>query len=139
MARSSGNILDSNKQNAKEHPSVRTTLLSCLLNSNARIEKETSPDGKIKWNPVGNSSEAPLVVAAQKIDLTPEKGQQMFPRLFEVPFSSARKMMLTAHDCSAQSALAGLKLTGGPKVLTVVKGAPDRVLKVCSRWACKNG
>ncbi|CAK0836226.1 unnamed protein product [Prorocentrum cordatum] len=134
-----GRILNKDNQDAKENPSVRTTLLSCLLNSNARIEKETLPTGGIKWNPVGNSSEAPLVVAAQKIDLTPEKGQKMFPRLFEVPFSSSRKMMLTAHDCSSQTALAGLKLTSGSKVLTVVKGAPDRVLKVCSRWARKDG
>jgi len=121
-------------QDAKENPSVRTTLLAAVLNSNARIEKVGD-----KWEPKGNSSEAPLVVAAQKIGLTPEIGEQQFPRLFEVPFSSSRKMMLTAHDCSRMTALSGLTLPAGSNVLTVVKGAPDRVLKVCNRWVRHDG
>jgi magnesium-transporting ATPase (P-type) len=48
-------------------------------------------------------------------------------------------MMLTAHDSSQMTALSGLTLPAGSKVLTVVKGAPDRVLKVCNRWSRKDG
>jgi Ca2+-transporting ATPase len=45
-----------------------------------------------------------------------------FPRIFEIPFSSERKMMTTVHD-----------LPGRDKVLVATKGAPEIVLRICDR------
>ena len=47
-----------------------------------------------KWTPYGNSSEAPIVVAAGKIGLWSEDLERTMPRVFEVPFSSSRKVCI---------------------------------------------
>jgi magnesium-transporting ATPase (P-type) len=134
----SGKVKNKDGQVATQDPPVRTVLLAALLNSNASVDKITK-NGVTQWEPKGNSSEAPLVVAAQKIDLTRDIGERAFPRLFEVPFSSSRKMMLTGHGISGQTKMEGMELADGSKVLVVVKGAPDRVLKVCSKRANRDG
>jgi magnesium-transporting ATPase (P-type) len=125
--------------------------MAALLCSNARVELVKPKDEEERkklgsegtWQPRGNSSEAPIVVAAMKIGMDPDKANDpdkgQFPRMFEVPFSSARKMMLTCADCSRQTAMEGLPLPEGSKALVCVKGAPDRVLKVCTHWSLRNG
>merc|ERR1719198_892297 len=107
-------------QNAAADPAVVAALSSALLCSNTKIveerdedagddnnnkkkkgeETEKNGDGEsnsngTKWVPYGNSSEAPIVVAAAKIGLWGDALEEELPRLFEVPFSSSRKMMLT--------------------------------------------
>ena len=48
--------------------------------------------------------------------------EKNFPKIFEIPFNSQKKMMTTAH-CSAK----------GYRVVT--KGAVERVLQICNRYA----
>eukprot|EP00948_MAST-09A_sp_MAST-9A-sp1_P000720 g720.t1 len=45
-----------------------------------------------QWMPNGNSSEVPIVVTGQKVGLYVERLQTVYPRVFEVPFASSRKM-----------------------------------------------
>jgi P-type E1-E2 ATPase len=57
---------------ANSHQVVRSTLSSAVLccNTTNILEKDPQkPDQPAKWKPHGNSSEAPLVVAAQKIGI----------------------------------------------------------------------
>jgi len=69
---------------------VRTTLLSCVLCSNTQL-KQQEVEGVMTWMPHGNSSEAPLVVAAAKAGIWEDYVAQEYPRVVEVPFRSARR------------------------------------------------
>lgn len=81
-------------EDAGEAAGVLATLGSAVLCSDARLERRTDPDtGVVKWTPHGNSSEAPLVVAAHKVGITLENLQLSHTRVAEIPFSSIRKMM----------------------------------------------
>lgn len=73
---------------------VLATLGSAVLCSDARLERRTDPDtGAVKWTPHGNSSEAPLVVAAHMVGITLEQLRLSHARVAEIPFSSVQKMM----------------------------------------------
>lgn len=112
---------------------VRSTLLAAVLCSDTGLLLATDPEtGAQAWQYRGNSSEAPLVVAAQKAGVGGLAGQ--YPRLLNIPFSSARKMMLTVSDVSGRRELCenGLQLPEGTVALTVCKGAPNWVLESCS-------
>ena len=88
-------------QEAKANPAVRSTLLSAALCCNARIAKEYDEALKDEfWRPKGNSSEAPIVVAAAEVGFCENQLAAEFPRCLEVPFSSSRKMMMTASKIS---------------------------------------
>merc|ERR1711977_187386 len=119
---------------------VRSTLLAALLNSNARVDREEE-DGEVRWVPHGNSSEVPIVVAAGKIGLQAEDAERVFPRVFQVPFSSSRKMMLTVCRTTGQTTLgdAGITLPTGTEMLACVKGAPNYIIDACTSSASADG
>jgi len=58
-----------NGASGTEDLSVRTTLLLGLLCSNTSLNQEEDEDGNLLWKPKGNSSEAPIIVAAGKLNL----------------------------------------------------------------------
>lgn len=74
---------------------VRSTLLAALLCSNTTIAKDEETG---LWQPRGNSSEAPLVVAAAKIGFWESEVSKNYPRVLEIPFNSSRKMMVTVCE-----------------------------------------
>ncbi|CAI5736850.1 unnamed protein product [Peronospora destructor] len=109
---------------------VRTTLLSAVLCSNTSLQQEESDTGASIWVPIGNSSEAPLVVAAAKAGIWREKAMKMYPRLMEVPFSSTRKMMITVNELPAGEPRLGLlQLPAKTMMIANVKGAPNYIVK----------
>ena len=67
----------------------------------------------------GDPTEGALVLAAAKLGLDKERLEQDMPRVGEVPFDSARKLMTTVHT----------RPEGGYRIL--VKGAPDVLLERC--------
>ncbi|MFC3890788.1 HAD-IC family P-type ATPase [Lentzea rhizosphaerae] len=71
-------------------PAVRECLLAGLACNDARIVEE---DGR--WLPVGDPTEAALVVAAQKIGLD---SSDLTGRVDVLPFSSERLFMATRHE-----------------------------------------
>merc|ERR1712241_1501735 len=93
-----------------------------------------------KWEPKGNSSEAPIVVAARKVGFD-ENVDKEYKRVLEVPFSSSRKMMLTVTDVSGRDHLCdtGMALPVGTKLLSVCKGAPNFILDHCTEQLCADG
>mmetsp|Transcript_88069 Transcript_88069/g.273603 ORF Transcript_88069/g.273603 Transcript_88069/m.273603 type:complete len:712 (+) Transcript_88069:2-2137(+) len=119
---------------------VRTSLLAALLCCNTTLKKVTDNEtGEERWEPKGNSSEAPIVVAAHKIEIAEESSE--YRRIFEVPFSSSRKMMLTVTDVSARDSLGkgGMSLPSGTTAVAVCKGAPNYILDHCEEQLLEDG
>jgi P-type Ca2+ transporter type 2C len=95
---------------------IRRTLGAGDLANNAALLQQ---DGR--WTIQGDPTEGALVVAARKVGLAAEELQRRYPRVGEVPFSSERKMMSTAHADEQ-----------GERVLVFAKGAPDVLLARCT-------
>lgn len=114
-------------------------LFYALLCSNARVQFD---EKEKKWEAVGNSSERPLVVAAKKAGFEAAEMEKLFPRIKENPFNSARKMMSTFHDCRSAPVQLREKVLGedlDAPYVSVVKGAPNFILKKCTKVLDDNG
>jgi Ca2+-transporting ATPase len=72
---------------------------------------------------VGDPTEAALVVLAAKLGVDAEETRRAYPRIAEVPFDSDYKFMATFHR---------IPVDGEERVIQLVKGGPDVVLKRCS-------
>ncbi|KAI8614826.1 hypothetical protein BC830DRAFT_1169101 [Chytriomyces sp. MP71] len=85
--------------------------------------KFTSNEGPIATREVlGDATEAGLVRFAASNLPTYDEAQNAFPKVFEIPFNSSNKWAMTIHK---------KKHANGSLVL-YIKGAPERVLKLCS-------
>jgi magnesium-transporting ATPase (P-type) len=117
-----------------------SAVFSAMLCCNTRIEKVVE-NGETKYEPKGNSSEAPIIVAGMKIGFKPEEIGKDCKRVLEVPFSSSRKMMLTVNDVTGRETLCqgGLKLPAGSKFYTVCKGAPNYIIDICTHISDEQG
>ena len=73
----------------------------------------------------GEPTEAALVAWAQKLELPKYDLKEKYPRVYELPFDSMRKMMSTVHPV-------------GDTYLQYTKGAPDVVLDRCA-YCLKEG
>jgi Ca2+-transporting ATPase len=87
-----------------------------LCNNAALVERSGH------WTVLGDPSEGALKVAAAKAGLETERLEARFARVGEVPFSSERKLMSTAHTDSERP----------ERVLLMTKGAPDVLLARCT-------
>ncbi|HVB21974.1 MAG TPA: cation-translocating P-type ATPase [Ktedonobacteraceae bacterium] len=96
---------------------VKTALRAAYLVNNATL---LSRDGS--WTIQGDPTEGALLVAAHKVELEEEDLEGRFPRTAEVPFSSERKLMSTAHRDALRD----------EHMLIFSKGAPDVLLARCA-------
>jgi len=94
--------------------SVKTLLIKATLCNDATLEQE---DGK--WVITGDPTEAALVVASAKANLSHGELKKTYPRVDELPFDSENQYMATLH--------------GGERPLIAVKGSPEAILKRCSQ------
>ncbi len=85
---------------------LRLALLPAALCADARIE-----DGRV----IGDPTEGALLALAAKAGLMAETENERRPRIAELPFDSATKLMATFHR-------------DGESILLCVKGAPDVLL-----------
>ena len=76
--------------------------------------------GRDGWSLVGDPTEGALVVLAAKGGIDAAEARTRLPRIAEVPFDSATKVMATFHELADSS--------GARTVRMFVKGAPDVVL-----------
>lgn len=77
-------------------------------------------------NVLGEPTECALVNFALSLDLNKNELLKASPRIAEAPFDSIRKMMTTVHKTSAG-------------VVQFTKGAPDEILKRCTKILTSNG
>ena len=91
-------------------------LLGMALCNDAVIRNEEG-----EWKLVGDPTEGALVVLAAKGDIDVADVRTRYPRIAEVPFDSATKVMATFHEVVGSS--------GERVVRMFVKGAPDVVLE----------
>jgi len=95
-----------------------TTDENLLLNAMSLCSDATlGEDGEA----VGEPTECALVNAATKAGLVKTEQALIFPRIGEAPFDSMRKMMSTVHQ------------TANGAIIQYTKGAPDEVLKKCTK------
>jgi Ca2+-transporting ATPase len=104
-------------------PEVRLEpfLLPMALASDATVR-----DGDL----VGDPTEGALVVLAAKGGLDVEETRRAYPRVAEVPFDAAYKLMATFHD---------VDVDGIPAVRCYVKGAPDVLLARATHYRDADG
>jgi magnesium-transporting ATPase (P-type) len=96
-------------------------------------------DGVMTWVPLGNSSEAPLIVAAAKAGIWEDYVADEYKRVVEVPFSSTRKMMITVNALPPNAKFGSLQLEPKAKFVACVKGAPNYILDNCTRYCRTDG
>merc|ERR1719350_2568798 len=128
-------------EDASQDIAVRSSLLAALLCCNTTLSKVKDPDtNEEKWEPKGNSSEAPIVVAARKIGFDENIGKE-YKRVLEIPFSSSRKMMLTVSDVTGRETICknGMALPSGAGLISVFKGAPNFILDHCVEQLMADG
>ena len=85
------------------------------LCSDARIEEGSD-------SAIGEPTECALVNYAHQLGMGKQALEMALPRIGEVPFDSGRKMMSTLHEDKDEL-----------KILQYTKGAPDEVLKKCTK------
>ncbi|KIY95681.1 ATPase, P-type (transporting), HAD superfamily, subfamily IC [Monoraphidium neglectum] len=106
--------LDGRELSADELAGVRAVLEGGVLCNDSAL----SEDGGA-FTPNGAPTEVSLITAALKAGINLDSLKAAKPRVGSVPFESEHKFMATVHEY------------GGRRVL-LVKGAPDRLLPMCS-------
>jgi P-type Ca2+ transporter type 2C len=120
------------------YPGVSLLLRALLLCNDAEIEQADTGDSRRVWRVIGDPTEGALVVAAAKAGFWREEVERDFPRIAEIPFDSERKRMTTVHEqrtfrrADEQVDLHDSLAHG--EYLAFVKGAPDVILNLCTRF-----
>jgi len=110
-----GFMLDGEGIEIEDYETVLETIRAGLLCNDAIVEHDG--DG---WKPEGDPTEAALIVLARKAGFEPDRENGDRPRLDAVPFASERRYMATLnHDHEGHHFI-------------YVKGAPERVLEMCT-------
>ena len=118
-------------QNKMQVVQVLTPNLSSGVNSNLTIElaamctdvEITYDNGKT--NISGDPTEIAIVDECYKLGKTKKSLYSQFERINDIPFDSTRKMMTTIHRM-------------GNKYRIITKGAPDVLVKRCSKYYSNN-
>ncbi len=118
-----------------EYPGVRTALWVGALNNDAQLEPVEGDDQSYRI--IGDPTEGSLLIAAAKANAYHVDLHKAYPRENEVPFDSERKRMVTIHDIHNPSAsdvspFYDSQLRDWDVI--AVKGAPDVVLDLCTRY-----
>jgi potassium/sodium efflux P-type ATPase len=102
-----------------DHPALMDLARAALLCNEARLRH--TPE--LGWQMVGDPTEGALMALALKTGLDLNESLASFPRLDAIPFESERQYMATLHhDHEGHH-------------LVLLKGAPERVLALCTTQA----
>ena len=124
-----------------DFPAVLTTLWLGVLNNDAELEVTGAGQTGQTYRVVGDPTEGALLVAAAKAGAFHVEIDEAYPRENEVPFDSERKRMITIHGvkeprASDASPFQDERFRGS--AIIAVKGAPDVVLELCTRYQAMN-
>ncbi len=129
--------VDGKKVEAAKYPAILSTLWLGLLNNDSTIESTGENESSKTYRIVGDPTEGALLVAAAKAGAVHLEIDEAYPRENEVPFDSDRKRMITIHDVRDPKAedLSPFKDEKHKDWdVIVVKGAPDIVLELCTKY-----
>jgi len=118
-----GHIESSRAAQEPDQADVRRLLVAASLCNDAHIVPPDETSGR--WLPVGDPTDAALLVAAMKGGVDPAEEARQAPRKRELPFDSHRKCMSTIHQC-------------GDSIVVYTKGAPAELIQRCARFM-RNG
>lgn len=113
--------LTQNKMTVTDFRSANKELLATAMTLCSDAEPDES------GNAVGEPTECALVNFATKSGILKPEASVKQPRIGEVPFDSMRKMMTTVHK------------TSDGKIIQYTKGAPDELLRRCTKIITENG
>jgi magnesium-transporting ATPase (P-type) len=99
-------------------------LVGGILCSKCTLGKDGTREGEI-----GNPTELSILRAAYWAGIDVNKVKEDSPIIAEVPFSSEYKFMATVHEYNEANDGPGLE----DKLIIHVKGAPDRMVKLCDK------
>jgi Ca2+-transporting ATPase len=136
--------IDDKKINVEDYPTILSTLWLGLLNNDSLIETTGEHESSKTYRIVGDPTEGALLVAAAKAGAVHLDIKEAYPRENEIPFDSERKRMVTIHHVSEVNAneLSPFHAHGEQHQgfdLVAVKGAPDVVLNLCTRYLNQSG
>ncbi len=120
-----------------DYPALTTALWVAALNNDAVLESSGARDMEQTFRLVGDPTEGALLVAAAKAGAFREQLEEDYPRVAEIPFDSARKRMVTIHavrDPHTEDVSPFTEEQAPHGYAVAVKGAPDVVLDLCSRY-----
>ncbi len=127
--------LDGKPVDLKDYPAVTTALWVSVLNNDAQLEKSSAEGSAFRM--IGDPTEGALLVAAAKAGAVIDGVLQAYPREEEIPFDSVRKRMVTVHAIREPRGEDISPVYGEDQkqwYAIAVKGAPDEVLKLCTRY-----
>ncbi len=129
--------IDGAKVDVKKYPAILSTLWLGLINNDATIETTGEDESQQTYRIVGDPTEGSLIVAAAKAGAIHVDINEAYPRENEVPFDSERKRMITIHnviDPQSEDLSPFHDEKHKNWDVIAVKGAPDIVLDLCTRY-----
>ncbi|MBI5298262.1 MAG: cation-translocating P-type ATPase [Chloroflexi bacterium] len=134
-------LVDGKTVNMTDYPAALTTLWLGVLNNDSEIEITGENAGAQTYRIVGDPTEGALHVAAAKAGAAHGQIDEAYPRENEVPFDSERKRMITIHNVREPHPNDPSPFYNESHKnwdVIAVKGAPDVVLGLCSRYQAMN-
>lgn len=108
-------LIDEDSIDIEKHDVAFEMLRAGLLCNDSEVRHEDE-----EWKPEGDPTEVALIVLARKAGFDSENRDNDWPRIDAIPFSSERRYMATLNrDSEGQH-------------YVYVKGAPERVLEMCT-------
>ena len=108
-------VVDIQDVNGNNSNKSFTLELGCMCTDSQIVTKDGREEAE------GEATENAIVNAGLKIGKNKENLYRMMQRVNEIPFDSERKMMTTIHKI-------------GSKYRIITKGAPDVLIKRCSKY-----
>jgi P-type Ca2+ transporter type 2C len=131
-------LVDKKPVDPSDYQAALTTLWVATLNNDADLEVSGSSDMKQTFRMAGDPTEGALIVAAAKTGAQVRALNIAYPRLQEIPFDSARKLMTTIHELREprDEDISPFSDNGHElqNYAITIKGAPDLVLNLCTHY-----
>jgi Ca2+-transporting ATPase len=124
-----------------DYPGILTLLWLGALNNDAQLESTGTSEEQQTFRVVGDPTEGSLLVAAAKAGQMYQDIHAAYPRENEIPFDSERKRMITVHDIIEPKPEDFSPFYDNKHKdwdVVVIKGAPDVVLDLCTRYETMN-
>lgn len=110
-----GFAIDDKEISVSDLPEIAELARAALLCNDAGLEQVEGG-----WRIIGDPTEGALITLGSKAGLEPRMEREMWPRTDVIPFESQHRFMATLHHDHAGHGF------------IYVKGAPERVLEMCS-------